>query len=90
MIQISDSDFFIFYTICKTYDFNSVCRNYKIIKYQCLLSMTLFITFCFVFPFQPLLYVGFTEDSALVVVERPWRAMLEKLPPPLYRKKYGM
>lgn len=40
--------------------------------------------------YGPLLYVGFTEDSALVVVERPWRAMLDKLPPPLYRKKFGM
>jgi len=40
--------------------------------------------------YGPLLYAGFTEDSSLVVVERPWRAMLDMLPPPLYRKKYGM
>lgn len=50
----------------------------------------LFFVFFVFFSFQPLLYVGFTEDSALVVVERPWRAMLDKLPPPLYRKKFGM
>lgn len=40
--------------------------------------------------YGPLLYAGFTEDSSLVVVERPWRAILDMLPPPLYRKKYGM
>lgn len=48
------------------------------------------LRFKFVFLFQPLLYAGFTQDSSLVVVERPWRAMLDMLPPPLYRKKYGM
>ncbi|XP_078365837.1 U3 small nucleolar RNA-associated protein 4 homolog isoform X1 [Oculina patagonica] len=40
--------------------------------------------------YGPLLYAGFTKDSSLVVVERPWRSMVDKLPPPLYRKKYGM
>lgn len=39
--------------------------------------------------FQPLLYAGYTKDSSLVVVERPWKSIVEKLPPPLYRKKYG-
>lgn len=39
--------------------------------------------------YSPLLFAGFTKDSSLVVVERPWQAMVEMLPPPLYRKKYG-
>lgn len=39
--------------------------------------------------YWPLLYAGYTKDSSLVVVERPWKSIVEKLPPPLYRKKYG-
>ncbi|XP_058956730.2 U3 small nucleolar RNA-associated protein 4 homolog [Pocillopora verrucosa] len=39
--------------------------------------------------YSPLLFAGFTKDSSLVVVERPRQAMVEMLPPPLYRKKYG-
>jgi len=39
--------------------------------------------------YYPLLYAGYTKDGSLVVVERPWKSIVEKLPPPLYRKKYG-
>ncbi|KAK2550404.1 U3 small nucleolar RNA-associated protein 4-like protein [Acropora cervicornis] len=37
----------------------------------------------------PLLYAGFAKDASLVVVERPWKSIVERLPPPLYRKKYA-
>lgn len=40
--------------------------------------------------YQPLLYLGFTESQELVVVERPWLAVMQKLPPPLFRQKYGV
>eukprot|EP00041_Stephanoeca_diplocostata_P020947 m.479319 g.479319 ORF g.479319 m.479319 type:complete len:845 (-) comp21699_c0_seq1:208-2742(-) len=54
--------------------------------------------------FQPLLYAGFTAnahaatvedagdvaESDMVVVERPWLAIMQNLPPPLYREKYGV
>lgn len=39
--------------------------------------------------YSPILYAGYAKDSSLVVVERPWKSIVEKLPPPLYRKKYG-
>lgn len=39
--------------------------------------------------YSPLLYAGFAKDTSLVVTERPWKSIVEKLPPPLYRKKYG-
>lgn len=39
--------------------------------------------------YSPLLYAGFAKDASLVVVERPWKFIVERLPPPLYRKKYG-
>lgn len=39
--------------------------------------------------FQPLLFMGCSTAGAVVVVERPWLAVLKNLPPPLYRAKYG-
>ena len=39
--------------------------------------------------FQPLLFADFSEAGAMVVVERPWLAVMAGFPPPLYRTKYG-
>jgi U3 small nucleolar RNA-associated protein 4 len=39
--------------------------------------------------FQPLLFADFSETGAMVVVERPWLAVMQTFPPPLYRSKYG-
>ncbi|XP_049851443.1 uncharacterized protein LOC126326042 [Schistocerca gregaria] len=38
--------------------------------------------------YQPL-FVGFTQDGALVIVERPWMKMLQDLPPSFYRQRYA-
>ncbi len=39
--------------------------------------------------YRPLLNVGFTASGALVAAERPWPAILEAFPEPLYRSRYG-
>ena len=39
--------------------------------------------------FQPLLFADFSDAGAMVVVERPWLAVMAGFPPPLYRTKYG-
>jgi len=39
--------------------------------------------------FKPILYVGFTDDGSLVVVERPWLQVMETLPSVLHRARYG-
>lgn len=39
--------------------------------------------------FQPLLFLGCSGDRTLVAVERPWLAVMQQLPPPLFRAKYG-
>jgi WD40 repeat protein len=38
--------------------------------------------------YQPL-FVDFVDDEALVVVERPWLKVLQFLPPPFYRQRFG-
>lgn len=40
--------------------------------------------------YQPLLFLGFAESEKLVVVERPWLSVMQNLPPPLFRQKYGV
>ena len=40
--------------------------------------------------YQPLLFLGFAESEKLVVVERPWLNVMQNLPPPLFRQKYGV
>eukprot|EP00035_Acanthoeca_spectabilis_P018322 m.386918 g.386918 ORF g.386918 m.386918 type:complete len:756 (+) comp16746_c2_seq1:255-2522(+) len=39
--------------------------------------------------FQPLLFMGWAPGGTIVAVERPWLAVMQNLPPPLYRAKYG-
>lgn len=41
--------------------------------------------------YQPLLYAGFlaAEQPELVLIERPWLAVMEQFPPTLYRVRYG-
>eukprot|EP00049_Salpingoeca_infusionum_P007114 m.115856 g.115856 ORF g.115856 m.115856 type:complete len:248 (-) comp13582_c0_seq3:482-1225(-) len=39
--------------------------------------------------YRPLLYADFVSDNALVVVERAWSAVLDTLPMPLERHRYG-
>jgi hypothetical protein len=39
--------------------------------------------------YQPLLFLDFADDGTMVVVERPWLAIMQTFPPPLHRKKYG-
>ncbi|ORX63923.1 WD40 repeat-like protein [Basidiobolus meristosporus CBS 931.73] len=41
------------------------------------------------FKYQPLMFLDFTGPDSLCVVERPWFAILEKLPPSFYKAKYG-
>ncbi len=40
--------------------------------------------------YQPLLFAGFLGPRNLVVVERPWLAIMATFPPALYRSRYGM
>eukprot|EP00040_Diaphanoeca_grandis_P029238 m.170849 g.170849 ORF g.170849 m.170849 type:complete len:782 (-) comp31622_c1_seq1:25-2370(-) len=40
--------------------------------------------------FQPLLFFGVAGVNTLVVVERPWVAVMKNFPAPLMRKKYGV
>jgi len=39
--------------------------------------------------YQPLLFAGYTGADTMVVVERPWMAIMQTFPAPLYRSKYG-
>ena len=39
--------------------------------------------------YRPLLFCGFAADGSLVVVERPWMAILKQLPEPFHRARYG-
>ncbi|KAL1924575.1 uncharacterized protein VTP21DRAFT_4229 [Calcarisporiella thermophila] len=39
--------------------------------------------------YQPLLFLDFLSGESLVVIERPFFDILEKLPPSFYRAKYG-
>eukprot|EP00727_Mastigamoeba_balamuthi_P013929 m51a1_g9159 putative small nucleolar ribonucleoprotein complex (690) ;mRNA; f:134894-137354 len=39
--------------------------------------------------YQPTLFAGFTDKGALVVVERPWVQVLQHLPPPFNRTRFG-
>lgn len=38
---------------------------------------------------HPCLFMGFTAADAAVLVEKPWEDVLNKLPPPLYKHRYG-
>lgn len=38
---------------------------------------------------QPCLFLGHTTADAAILVEKPWDAVLQSLPPPLYRNRYG-
>ncbi|KJE89973.1 hypothetical protein CAOG_001364 [Capsaspora owczarzaki ATCC 30864] len=39
--------------------------------------------------YKPLLFFDFLDASSMVVVERPWLAVMESFPPTLYRVRYG-
>ncbi|KAJ3375575.1 hypothetical protein HDU92_000708, partial [Lobulomyces angularis] len=39
--------------------------------------------------FQPLIHLDFLNEKELVVIERPFLKIMEKLPPGFYRHKYG-
>jgi hypothetical protein len=39
--------------------------------------------------YQPLMFAGFNEPHSLVVVERPWLAILDSLPPVFARRRFG-
>lgn len=39
--------------------------------------------------YRPLLFADFIDPHSLVVVEEPWLKVMEKLPDPLYRQRYG-
>eukprot|EP00898_Chlorokybus_atmophyticus_P002048 jgi/Chlat1/2844/Chrsp194S03000 len=38
---------------------------------------------------NPCLFLTFTEDKSVLVVDRPWRSVVRQFPPPLYRHRYG-
>lgn len=38
---------------------------------------------------NPCLFFGHTGEDAAVLVEKPWMDVLQQLPPPLYRHRYG-
>ncbi|KAJ1630698.1 hypothetical protein T492DRAFT_613417 [Pavlovales sp. CCMP2436] len=39
--------------------------------------------------YRPLLFAATTSQAELVVVERPWAAVMRALPPPVLRKRFG-
>eukprot|EP01135_Chromosphaera_perkinsii_P010028 Nk52_evm63s1992 gene=Nk52_evmTU63s1992 len=39
--------------------------------------------------YRPLLFCGFSSESSMIVVERPWLQVMESFPPTLYRTRYG-
>ena len=38
---------------------------------------------------NPCLFFGFLGPNSALLVERPWQEVLEQLPPPLYKHRYG-
>ena len=40
--------------------------------------------------YQPLIFLDFAGPDAMVVAERPWLSIMQSLPAPLYRAKYGV
>ncbi|CAG8440810.1 9401_t:CDS:10 [Dentiscutata heterogama] len=47
------------------------------------------INFQLVFRYRSLMYVDFIEPNTMIVVERPFAAILENLPPSFYKAQYG-
>jgi len=39
--------------------------------------------------YNPILFFETLQDDSFVVIERPWVSVVQKLPPPLYRPRYG-